>query len=145
MTTQKEKVTITGNHVEITPALSQLVHKKFDRLLKNFGRFTSSFDIILKVETQKNQIAEVNAHVLNGTILNATATTPDLYKSIDEIAQKMQIQLEKYKGKHFNHHEEISLKVEESVIANEMSEKGKPSLNKKLLTKVKKLLSRTKD
>jgi putative sigma-54 modulation protein len=113
MTTQKEKITITGNHVEVTPALHDLAHKKFDRLLKHFGKFTSAFDIILKVETPKNQIAEVNAHVLHGTILNATATTPDLYKSIDEIAHKMEIQLEKYKGLHFNHHEEVPLKMKE--------------------------------
>jgi ribosomal subunit interface protein len=66
-----------------------------------------------KVETPKNQMAEVNAHVLHGTILNATATTPDLYKSIDEIAHKMEIQLEKYKGLHFNHHEEVPLKMQE--------------------------------
>lgn len=97
-----DDIIISGQHFETTDALKDLIHKKFDRLLKHYGNFITDIEIILKCTNEHQQIAEVNVHVPEKQI-NASASTDDMYKSVDEMILKVKVQLEKYKATHNGH------------------------------------------
>lgn len=55
-----------------------------------------------KLEDDANQVAELNVKMLTKP-LNATAISGDMYSSIDDMADKLKVQLEKYKQTHAGH------------------------------------------
>ncbi len=97
------ELVLAGHNVEITPSLQEVVYKKIARLLKHYGHFITNIEILLKIENEHLNIAEINMNV-RGKHLNASAGTHDMYKSIDEMIVKVKPQLEKYKELHFGHH-----------------------------------------
>lgn len=96
-------INITGHHVEVTPALREYAVGKLDRVIRHFDHVTS-VHVILSVE-KLMQKAEVTLHV-KGKDIHADATDGDLYAAIDLLADKLDRQVLKYKGKHFDHHHE---------------------------------------
>jgi putative sigma-54 modulation protein len=91
---------ITGHHVEVTPALREYVTGKIDRVLRHFDQVTS-VHIVLSVEKLK-QKAEITLHV-KGKDIYADADDTDLYAAIDLLADKLDRQVMKHKGKVHNH------------------------------------------
>lgn len=71
--------------------------------VKKLGRFYDgiiSADVILSFERRLNSVkaAEINLHV-HRTVLSAREKSDDFVKSIDAAAEKLTVQLEKYKAK----------------------------------------------
>jgi len=93
-------INITGHHVEVTPALRDYAVSKLDRVIRHFDHVTS-VHVILSVE-KLMQKAEVTLHV-KGKDIFADATDGDLYAAIDLLTDKLDRQVLKYKGKHFDH------------------------------------------
>jgi putative sigma-54 modulation protein len=91
---------ITGHHIEVTPAIRDYVTGKLDRVLRHFDQVTSSH-VILSVE-KLQQKAEVTLHV-KGKDIFADAIDGDLYAAIDLVADKLDRQVLKHKGKVTNH------------------------------------------
>jgi putative sigma-54 modulation protein len=91
---------ITGHHVEVTPALREYVTGKIDRVLRHFDQVTS-VHVVLSVEKLK-QKAEITLHV-KGKDIYADADDADLYAAIDLLADKLDRQVMKHKGKVHNH------------------------------------------
>jgi ribosome-associated inhibitor A len=121
-----DDIVITGDNFETTDAMKELTLKKYDRLLKHYGHFITDIEIILKVTDHRN-IAESNVNVPDKQI-NASASSEDMYKSIDETIHKLKVQLEKYKELHFGHKQEESasqqfkeesVKIEDEELAQE--------------------------
>lgn len=100
-------IVITGDNFEPTEAIKELLLKKFERLLNHYGHFITDIEVILKVSEHHN-IAEVNVNVPDKH-LNASGSTDDMYKSIDEMIHKVKTQLEKYKKIHLGHGREEKL------------------------------------
>lgn len=98
-----DELVIEGHNFEITPSLQEIIHKKINRLLKHYGHFITNIEILLKIDNDHRNIAEIKIN-LQGKQLNASASTHDMYKSIDEMIIKIKPQLEKYKELHFGHH-----------------------------------------
>lgn len=93
-------IIVTGRHLEITPALKSYVEKKiirFDRYLSNI----SEAIVTLYVEKYRHK-AEVLLKV-NGVLIQAEGITGDVYASIDEVAEKLERQIKKYKEKLVSH------------------------------------------
>jgi putative sigma-54 modulation protein len=93
-------IIVTGRHLEITPALKSYVEKKiirFDRYLSNI----SEAIVTLYVEKYRHK-AEVLLKV-NGILIQAEGITGDVYASIDEVAEKLERQIKKYKEKLVSH------------------------------------------
>lgn len=93
-------IIVTGRHLEITPALKGYVEKKiirFDRYLSNI----SEAIVTLYVEKYRHK-AEVLLKV-NGVLIQAEGITGDVYASIDEVAEKLERQIKKYKEKLVSH------------------------------------------
>jgi len=91
---------ITGHHVEVTPALHDYVIGKLDRVIRHFDHVTS-VHVVLSVQKLK-QKAEITLHV-KGKDIYADADDGDLYAAIDLLADKLDRQVLKHKGKVHNH------------------------------------------
>lgn len=100
-----DEIVITGDNFECTEAMNSLVQKKFERLLKHYGHYIQSANILLKLDAKQREIAEINI-VVKDEHMNASANTEDMYKSIDEVMDRIKTQLERYKEIHANHHKE---------------------------------------
>ena len=94
------QITISGHHVEVTPALKDYVLAKFDRLQRHFDQITNT-DVTLIVE-KLVQKAEATIHV-SGADIFATAESDDMYAAIDLLADKLDRQLIKHKEKSRRH------------------------------------------
>ena len=94
------QITISGHHVEVTPALKDYVLAKFERLQRHFDQITNT-DVTLIVE-KLIQKAEATVHV-SGADIFATAESDDMYAAIDLLADKLDRQLIKHKEKSRRH------------------------------------------
>lgn len=99
-------IQISGHDIEVTQAIQDIIHKKFERLLNHYGHFITSAEVLLKIDNDHRNIAESNVAVPDKTI-NASASTDDMYKSIDEMVNKLKTQLEKYKEVHLGHQKAV--------------------------------------
>ncbi len=108
-------IIVNGRHLEITPALrSYSVEKisKFEKFLSNI----SEAIVTLSVEKYRHK-AEVMLKV-NGSMIQAESVTGEVYSSIDEVVEKLEKQVVKYKEKHLTHR-----KVDKKTVAG-MPERG---------------------
>ena len=95
------QITITGHHVEVTPALRAYVTEKMQRLTRHFDHVIS-VNVILNVE-KLEQIAEASVNA-GGRNLFATETAQDMYAAIDGMTDKIDRQVRRLKGKLRDHH-----------------------------------------
>ncbi len=94
------QILLTGRNLGITQALRRYAEEKVGRLQKYLERITSAH-IILSVEKYR-QIAEVTLRV-RGLTIRGEESTPDMYSSIDLVVEKLERQLQKYRGKILGH------------------------------------------
>ncbi len=89
-------IVTTARHLELTPALKSYAEEKvskFDRFLSNITE--AKVTLILEKNVHK---AEILLNV-NGILIWAESSTGDIYSAIDEVVDKLDIQVQKYKGK----------------------------------------------
>ena len=94
------QLTITGHHIEVTPALRAYATEKMQRLPRHFDQVVS-VDVILNVE-KLDQIAEATVNA-GGRKLFATETSEDMYAAIDGLTDKLDRQVRRLKGKLRDH------------------------------------------
>ena len=87
---------ISGHHLEVTPALRSYVHSKLGRITRHFDHVIDAH-VILSVDKLR-QKAEVTLHV-RGKDIHCACEEQDLYAAIDLLADKLDRQVLKYKGK----------------------------------------------
>lgn len=95
------QVKLTGHHVDITPALKDYLHSKFDRIQRHFDNVTA-VNCILTVEKLRHK-AEAKIAV-RGSTLFADAVEDDMYAAIDGLVDKLDRQIKKHKEKLTDHH-----------------------------------------
>lgn len=93
-------LTVTGHHVEVTPAIRDYVKSKLERITRHFDQVID-VNVILSVE-KLNQKAEANIHV-SGKDIFAESRDADMYAAIDTLADKLDRQVLKHKEKHNGH------------------------------------------
>jgi putative sigma-54 modulation protein len=85
-------LTISGHHLEVTPALRSYVTGKLDRITRHFDQVVD-VKVLLTVEKQKEkdkrQRAECNIHV-KGNDLFAESSHQDLYAAVDDLVDKLE-------------------------------------------------------
>ncbi|MAK44777.1 MULTISPECIES: ribosome-associated translation inhibitor RaiA [Spongiibacter] len=94
------QITVSGHHVEVTPALRDYVNNKLAKLQRHFDNITNT-DVTLSVE-KLVQKAEATVHVA-GADLFATCESEDMYAAIDSLTDKLDRQLIKHKEKNLGH------------------------------------------
>ena len=84
-------LTISGHHLEVTPALRNYVTSKLDRIMRHYDQVVD-IKVLLSVEKQKEkerrQRAECNIHV-KGSDMFAESTHEDLYAAVDALVDKL--------------------------------------------------------
>ncbi|MFT6552374.1 MAG: putative sigma-54 modulation protein [Zhongshania marina] len=96
MKEQYMQITVSGHHVDVTPALRDYVNNKLTKLQRHFDNITNT-DVTLTVE-KLVQKAEATVHVA-GADLFATCESEDMYAAIDSLTDKLDRQLIKHKEK----------------------------------------------
>ena len=106
-------LTISGHHLEVTPALRSYVTAKLDRITRHFDQLVD-VKVLLTVENQKEkdrrQRAECNIHV-KGNDMFAESSHEDLYAAVDELVDKLDRQVGRHKEKIKNHQHEASKRL----------------------------------
>jgi putative sigma-54 modulation protein len=99
-------LTISGHHLEITPALSGYVTSKLERIARHFDQVVDA-KVLLTVDNEKErdlrQHAECTVHV-KGKDLFAEAAHADMYAAIDALVDKLDRQVLRHKDKVQEHH-----------------------------------------
>ncbi|HEX7643621.1 MAG TPA: ribosome-associated translation inhibitor RaiA [Burkholderiaceae bacterium] len=113
-------LTISGHHLELTPAIREYVQNKLERIRRHFDHVID-IAVILTVdklpEKEKRQKAEINLH-LRGKDLHAESIAEDLYAAIDMLIDKLDRQVIKYKCKVQDHQHQALKHMAEPVSAN---------------------------
>lgn len=98
-------LTISGHHLDVTPALRSYVTSKLDRITRHFDQVVD-VRVILTVEKQKEkerrQRAECNIHV-KGNDMFAECSHADLYAAVDELVDKLDRQVVRHKDRLQDH------------------------------------------
>lgn len=95
------QLTLTGHHVEITPALKSYVEKMLDRIVRHFDHVID-VHCVLTVEKLRHK-AEATLTV-SGAKIHADAVDGDMYAAIDALADKLDRRVKKHKEKVTDHH-----------------------------------------
>lgn len=93
-------IIVNGRHIEITPALKSYSEEKIGRFEKYISNITEAI-VTLSVEKYRHK-AEVLLKV-NGVLIQAESVTGEVYSAIDEVVEKLEKQVVKYKEKLHSH------------------------------------------
>jgi putative sigma-54 modulation protein len=110
-------LTISGHHLEVTPALREYVINKLDRVTRHFDQVVD-ITVLLSVEKQKEkerrQKAEVNLHV-KGRDIHVEQANEDLYAAIDQLVDKLDRQVCRHKDRVQDHNHASVKRLEASA------------------------------
>jgi len=93
---------LSGQQIEVTPALREHATAKLDRLTRLDEKILS-LSVVLSV-SKLQQKAEANLSV-SGSVLHAEAIESDMYASIDVLFDKLTAQLRKHRDKICDKHQ----------------------------------------
>lgn len=96
-------IIVNGRHLEVTPALRDYAESKTKKFRKYLSTITEVI-VTLSVEKYRHK-AEVLLKT-NGTLIQAESVTNEIYSAIDEVIEKLNRQIKKYKGKITSHRRE---------------------------------------
>lgn len=89
-------INVRGKNIEVTPALKEYAERRIGKLEKFLGE---DFEAVVALSvTKEEQTVEVTIP-FNGMIIRGEESTADMYSSIDLVIDKLEKQVEKYKGK----------------------------------------------
>lgn len=93
-------IIVTGRHIKLTDNLKKYAEKKIKKFKKYLGNITEAI-VTLSAEKYRHR-AEVLLKV-NGMLIQAEGVTQEVYSSIDEVVEKLERQVKKYKEKIVSH------------------------------------------
>jgi putative sigma-54 modulation protein len=91
------KLQIRGRNAEITPVLKDYIEKRVGKLNKYLNNLSNG-QVVLTVERGRNRV-EVTLPI-DGMILRGEESTGDIYTSVDLVVEKLEKQIEKFKGRY---------------------------------------------
>lgn len=107
-------LTISGHHLEVTPALREYVLTKLDRVTRHFDQVVE-INVLLTVEKMKEkerrQRAEVTLRV-KGRDIFVEQSHEDLYAAIDQLMDKLDRQVMRHKDRLQEHHHAATNRLE---------------------------------
>jgi putative sigma-54 modulation protein len=99
-------LTISGHHLEVTPALRNYVTTKLDRITRHFDQIvaiTVLLTVVKQKEKEGRQRAECRIHV-KGDDMFAESSHEDLYAALDDLVDKLDRQVHRHKTRMQDHH-----------------------------------------
>ena len=111
-------VTISGHHLEVTPALREYVLTKLDRVTRHFDQVVD-ITVLLSIEKLKEkelrQKAEVNLHV-KGRDIFIEQCSEDMYAAVDQLMDKLDRQVCRHKDKVQDHHHVSAKRIDVALM-----------------------------
>jgi putative sigma-54 modulation protein len=95
-------LTISGHHVDVTPALRSYVEDKISRITRHFDHVID-VNVIMSVQKLRQKV-EANVH-LRGRDIHVESIDGDMYAAIDDLADKLDRQILKHKEKKHDVHQ----------------------------------------
>jgi putative sigma-54 modulation protein len=99
------QISITGKNLEITDSLRKYVEKKIGRLDRYLPNNILEGRVELAVESTRaakdSQVAQVTLRTKQ-TVLRAEESSADMFASIDAVFEKIQRQIDRFKGKRWS-------------------------------------------
>ncbi|MGR3985251.1 MAG: ribosome-associated translation inhibitor RaiA [Gammaproteobacteria bacterium] len=95
------QLSISGQHMEVTPALHEYVAERVGKITRHFDHVTSAH-VVLHVE-KKRHMAEATLNARGATV-HASASAGDMYAAIDAMTDKLDRQVVRHKEKRADHH-----------------------------------------
>lgn len=106
-------LTISGHHLEVTPALRSYVTTKLDRIIRHFDQVVD-VKVLLTVENlkekERRQRAECSIHV-KGSDMFAESSHEDLYAAVDDLVDKLDRQVVRHKSRVKDHHHQAAKRL----------------------------------
>jgi len=98
----KVPITVSGDNIDLTPAISDYVNEKVERTLGKLSTVSGVSNCAVHLTVNKNPKVE-NAHTaevvtsIKGTTFRVAESAPDMYASIDLVSNRLGRKLRKYK------------------------------------------------
>ncbi|MBN2418366.1 MAG: ribosome-associated translation inhibitor RaiA [Deltaproteobacteria bacterium] len=89
-------ITVTFRHVDSTESLKEYAEEKISKIDKYFD-YPVEAHIVLTAEKFR-RMADVTLNV-NGAVIKAEEETEDMYSAIDQVMDKIEIQVKRYRDK----------------------------------------------
>ncbi|MBI3944807.1 MAG: ribosome-associated translation inhibitor RaiA [Armatimonadetes bacterium] len=106
------RVSVKGKHIEVTDGLKSYAEKKLRKLEKYFSHIQ---DVQITQSTERQwHIVEVLVQG-DGILLRGEERTSDMYASIDQVFEKLERQIQKFKGKRILRPREEAAHLKEQV------------------------------
>lgn len=121
-------IIINGRHLEITPALKSYAEKKISKISRYLSNVSEAI-VTITVEKYRHKV-EVLLKV-NGVLIQAEGITGEVYSSIDEVVEKLERQIKKYKEKLVSHRKSENKGVLPVAEKPEKAEVGRIIKNKR--------------
>lgn len=106
-------LTISGHHLEVTPALRDYVTTKLDRITRHFDQVVD-VRVLLSIDNtsdkDRKQRAECNIRV-KGSDIHAESNQQDMYAAIDDLMDKLDRQIIHHKDKLTTHNSEAQRRM----------------------------------
>ena len=99
------KIIVSGKQLKITDAIRNYTEEKINKIFKYTDAITE-VDVVLTVEQKKSEGEVHKADGLvyaSGTKIKVEARNTDLYAAIDELSERLERQVRKYKEKQKDH------------------------------------------
>jgi len=102
-------IDVTGQHLDVTPALKSYVEGKFNKLKGHYDKI-GNCHIILSVD-KLLQKAEATVSFSGGKNLFANAENENMYAAIDDLADKLERQAKKNNEKSNSHRDKTNINI----------------------------------
>lgn len=110
---------ITGRHMDVTPALKRYIRARFERL-ERYDVSLDRLEIVLSV-TKLQHTAEVVCSI-KGKRFQAKTSTREMYATVDQLADRLDGQIRKYKERRVEHKGRTKTQLPASPPASEDEE-----------------------
>lgn len=120
-------IDVTGQHLDVTDSLREYVSTKMERVQRHFDMITDAH-VVLSVEKTRHK-AEATLK-LRGSSVHADVEAEDMYAAIDQLTDRLDRQVRKFKEKQKNHrskearHSEVSFEQPEMDLQGELEASG---------------------
>ena len=106
-------LTISGHHIDVTPALRTYVTGKLDRITRHFDQVVDVRVLLTGEkmrEKEKRKRDECNSRD-KGSDMFAESSHADMYAAVDELVDKLDRQVVRHKDRLQSHHHEAPKRV----------------------------------
>ena len=114
-------IIVNGRNIDVTPALRKYAEDKISRFERYLSNITEAI-VTMTVEKYRHKV-EVLLKA-NGVLIQAEGITGEIYSSIDDVVEKLEKQVKKYKEKMVSHRKG-EVKVAATPVSESAAETGR--------------------